>query len=101
MELIRNSAQTIGTTAVQVVPELLSGERKVINITNTSTSGQIISLSWGSQAVASSGVVLYPGGSWSESNDVGFVASNLSIWAVSSGVSGTLAIHERINPKNK
>ena len=98
-ENVRNASQTIGTTALIVSPELLEGERNVIAITNTSTAGQIISISWGSTATALTGAVLYPAGSWSESIDTAFRPSQLAIWAVSSAAGGTIAIEERILSK--
>lgn len=95
-ELIRNSSITIGTTQVQIAPELVEGERTALTIVNTSTGGQTISISWGEQAVSGVGIVLYPAGSWAESIDGTFIPSNRTISAVSSAAGGTLAIQERI-----
>jgi hypothetical protein len=95
-EEIRNSAATVGASSIQVAPPLIKGQRNAITIVNVSTAGQNISLSWGQEATANIGIVLYPGGSWSESYDSAFIPSNLGIWAVSSAANGVLAIHERI-----
>lgn len=95
-ERMRNASASVGTTAVIVSPKLQYGQRKAIVITNTSTGGQIITLSWENQAQSNIGVVLYPAGSWSESLDSAFVPSNTEIWAISSAASGTIAIHERV-----
>ena len=95
-EQIRNEAVTIGTTQVTISPQLLRGQRNLVAITNTSTGGQIISLSFGSEASPLKGAVLYPAGSWSESVDSSFIPTNEKIAAVSSAAGGTIAIHERI-----
>lgn len=95
-ENIRNGVQTIGTTALIVLPPLLRGQRTLLAITNTSTAGQNISLGWGGTAVAGSSIVLYPGGSWSESQDSHFVPSIDQVWAVATAAGATIAIHERI-----
>ena len=95
-ENIRNGKQTIGTTSLEVVPTLLRGQRTALTIINTSLTGQIITLNWGGQATALQGIVLYSGGSWSESRDAFFKPSIESVWAISSAIGGTIAIHERI-----
>jgi len=97
---IRNAAVAVGVTAVQAALQVQTGQRKSLVITNTSTSGQIITIATGEQAVTSlAGIVLYPGGSWSESLDSAYVPSNLEYWAISSAASGTIAIQERIIPR--
>ena len=100
VEHVRNSAQTIGATALIVVPTLEVGKRNAISIINTSTGGQIITLSWGVEAQAGKGIVLFTGGSWSESRDNVFTPSTEQIWAISSAAAGTLAIHDRIESEN-
>jgi len=96
VEHIRNSSQTIGTTSLEVVPTLLKGQRTALTIINTSASGQIISLTWGGEAIALQGIVLYAGGSWSESREAVFIPSTEAVWGVSSASGGTIAIHERV-----
>jgi len=95
-ERVRNVSLSVGTSSVVVSPSLEEGQRRVLVLTNTSTAGQIISVSWGQEASAGIGVVLTPYGSWSESVEGTFVPHNAQIYAVSSGASGTLSIHERI-----
>lgn len=94
---IRNASIAVGTTPVRVSPELLQGQRSVIVLTNTSTAGQVITIQTGEQAqTAGAGIILYAGGSWSESVDSAFQPSNLEYWAVASAAAGSLAIQERI-----
>ncbi|GAJ01767.1 unnamed protein product [marine sediment metagenome] len=95
-ELIRNGALTVGTTSLQAVPPLVEGQRTALTIINTSTSGQIMTITWGGEGTPLTGIVLYAGGSWSESRDAVFMPSNEPVWVVSSAIGGTIAIHERI-----
>ena len=99
-ENIRNGSQTIGTTSLIVVPTLLKGQRTALTIINTSTGGQVITLAWGGPALALQGIVLYPGGSWSESREATFTPSIEQVWAISSAITGTIAIHERIEVRD-
>lgn len=95
-ENVRNATVAVGTTSVIVAPPVLENQRRVFVATNTSTGGQTITLSWGQEAVAGSGIVLTPNGSWSESVDSAFIPNNQQIYAVASAASGTLAVHERV-----
>lgn len=95
-DIIRQGSVTVGTTSSNISPYLESTLRKVLVITNTSTNGANITLSWGSPAIAGYGIVLNPSGSWSESIDSAYVPSIQDIWAISSVANGTLAIQERI-----
>lgn len=96
VEHIRDVTVSVGTSNTLVSQQVNQGQRRVLVITNTSTAGQLISLAWGSEAVANEGVVLYPGGTWQESVDGYFVPSNLYINAISSAASGSIAVHERV-----
>jgi hypothetical protein len=97
VERIRNSTLSVGVTSVKVSNQLYEGQRAVLVLTNTSTGGQVITIQVNEQAQATgAGIVLYPGGSWSESVDSSFRPSNLEYWAIASAAAGTLAIHERI-----
>ena len=98
-EIIRNKSVSVGTTSVLLAPTLDIGQRDVLCVTNTSTGGQIVTISVGAPAVSGSGIVLYPGGSWSESVDSAFIPANLDFWVVASGASASVAIHERIKQK--
>lgn len=97
VEKMRNSSVAVGTSNVIVAPALQPSERRVLVITNTSTGGQNITISFGSDAIAGAGIFLTPNSTWSESVDSGFIPSHLPIFAISSAVSGTLAVHERVN----
>ena len=96
VENVINTSVVVGTTSTKIRPQLLTGQRTAITITNTSTGGQIITLAWGGAAIALAGAVIYPGGNWSESRDPSFDPSTESIWAVSSAAAGALGIHERV-----
>lgn len=94
---IRDASASVGTTPVLVAALLQTGVRTALTFINTSTGGQVITIKWGNQSTATgSGIVLYAGGSWSESYDGYFVPSYLDVWAVSSAAGGTLAIQERV-----
>jgi hypothetical protein len=93
----RNESLTIGTTALVVSVEKNNENaiRESIIIINTSTAGQIITLSINAEAVAGQGIVLHSGGSWIDSADSGYLPTQHSITAISSAVGGTIAIQER------
>ena len=97
-ELIpREISLAVGTSVVEVSPEVgQSVKRRVLILKNTSTAGQIITISYGKDAVAGVGVVLNPGDGQAEAEDAGFKVTQGRITAVASAVSGTLAIHERL-----
>lgn len=97
-EAIRNASVTIGTSAVDVCPPVDFGVVKVRTFTNTSTGGQVITLTWGQgNPTALSGIVLYPAGSCSESIDNAFVPSNVRVMGIASAAGATLAVHERVS----
>ena len=96
VENIRDASQTIGATSVEITLQQIPGTRNALVITNTSTAGQQISLAWGKAAVAGKGMVLYPGGTWSESIDTRFTPSAMGAQGIASAAGGTIAIHERI-----
>jgi hypothetical protein len=94
--LPRQTTLTIGASVSEVSPELGTGQRVLLSLTNASAGGQVISLAWGQDAVANSGVVLYPGASWSESIDAKFTPLNSRITAIASLAGATLAVLERV-----
>lgn len=94
-ELIINKSETITTTASKI-SETCFQQRTFISIINTSTGGQTINVAIGEEAVAGSGIQLYPGGYYTESIEAGFKPTNKLITAISSAAGGTLAIQERI-----
>ena len=96
-ENVRDTVVTIGTASTLLsIDKIGSTKRTALVITNTSTAGQVLSFAWGKAAVAGSGVVLYPGGSWSESVDNRFTPSPKEIFGISSAAGGTAAVSERL-----
>lgn len=93
---IRNTSVSVGTTQTSVALQLKDKQRQLITFVNTSTGGQVITLSLGEQATAGAGIILYPAGSWSESIDSAFIPASNQWYAVSSAANATLAIQERI-----
>lgn len=98
IEVVKNITITVGTTPVAVSEEQdgFTSVRSVITLTNISTAGQVISVSAGDEAVANRGIVLSPGGSYSDSMDSGYKPTQRRITAVSSGAGGSVAVHERV-----
>jgi hypothetical protein len=93
----RDATITVGATSTELSPDIRSsGQRQAIVITNTSTGGQVVTLAFGKDAVASVGIVLYPTGAWAESIDSAFIPSNERITAIASAAAGTVTIHERV-----
>jgi hypothetical protein len=95
-ELSISKAVTIGTTSQELSPECAQ-ERTFMAIVNTSTGGQVISIAFGQEAVALSGIVLYPGGIYTESREAGFRMNQHNVTGISSLAGGTVAIQERIS----
>ena len=93
---VRNESVAVGTTQASVAAEVGEGQRSLICFTNTSTAGETITISAGQQATAGAGIVLYPAGSWSESNDNYFRCYAGQYYAVASAGTATMAIHERL-----
>jgi len=95
-ENMRNASVSVGTSSVIVAPEVNAGQRRVLVLTNTSTGGQNISVSWGETAVSGRGIYLTPNSTWSESVDSGFIPSWKDVQAIANIAGGTLAVHERV-----
>jgi len=87
---------TVGTDTVVISEERRNGERVNITFVNTSTSGQVITVSTSGDAVAGSGLVLYAGGSNEKQKTSNLPIIQSRITAVSSAVGGTLAVHEEV-----
>lgn len=95
-ERSRNTSQTLLTTS-QRVAEACFQERTQISIINTSTAGETVSLGIGQEAVAGAGIVLAPGGMWSETKgDRSDKITQDDINALGSANTATIAITERI-----
>jgi len=96
-ENVRNQNVSVGTTSALIAPLVHQGQRRLISIVNTSTAGEIVTISVDKTAVANAGIVLTAfGSSWSESVDSGFNPSNKEYYAIASAATATIAIHERI-----
>lgn len=98
MERNSNTAVTVGTspTVVSVEKGNQNGQRVGIILSNNSTGGQVISVAIGSEAVAGQGIVLSPGGVWSDTMDGFYRPTQQQITAVADGAGGSLAVQERI-----
>ena len=98
MEASRTDNVTVDVTPGKVCEAKFGGgKRTVLFLTNVSTGGQVISLAVGSEAILNKGIVLNPGGFYSESTDNRFTCTQESITAISDIAGAILAIHERIN----
>lgn len=98
MENNINQSITVGTTAkvISVERDNNNGKRASIIITNTSTGGETISIAVASEASSGSGIVLSPGGVWSDSRDGGYWPTQKHITAIGSGAGASIAIQERV-----
>lgn len=98
MEKTVSETQTIGTSAsvVSVEKGNANGRRIVFIIQNTSVGGQVVSLGFGSEAVASSGIVVNPGGYWMDSKDSGYEPMQQQVTAIASAAGATIAVFERV-----
>lgn len=94
-ELSISKSLTVGTTNSVLSEECGTEERTFISVVNTSTGGQSVSIAFGQEAVSLSGIVLYPGGFYSESREAGFKATQYSINIIASGAGATVAVNER------
>ena len=97
----RNTSILVGTDNVVLSESknIFQCYRSFFNFTNTSTGGQVISITSTDEAGAGSGVVIYPGGYYGESKSEGFYPTNERICAVSSLAGGTVAVSERVVQK--
>lgn len=89
----------VGTSSVTVSRLQPIASRILFVLTNASTGGQTITISFGQDAIAGAGIVLSPGGFYSEARDAGFQPSNDDIYAIASGAGGTISVSERIDTR--
>jgi len=92
----RDALITVGASSIEVSPEIYTGKRVVVVITNVSTGGQVVTLAVGKEATAGTGIVLYPTGAWAESEDASFKPTKQRITAIASAAGGAVTIHERV-----
>ena len=92
-ENIVNQAVTAITTTSQLLS--LGKARDELIITNTSTTGQLLTLSFGKPAVSLAGIVLAPYGVYYINRAEGFKPTSSDIYVISNAAAGALAIFER------
>lgn len=99
MERNRNVSVPVDTTNV-VVSESKNIDvnyRTFFSLINTSTGGQSISVTFTDESGAGTGIVMAPGGHYSESiSSAADYPTNERICAISSLAGGTLAVCERV-----
>lgn len=88
----------VGTSNVKVSEEQFNdvAQRKFFSITNTSLGVEKISIAFNEEAVSGNGIVLSPGGFYSESSDGINNATNKQINVICNAATGTIAYSERI-----
>lgn len=95
----RNTSLTVGTSLVQVSANKIGGPGRVgINLRNSSTGGQIISLAFSDaeSAAANKGIVLAAGQNIADFTSEGYSAWQGNISAISSAAGAVLSIFERV-----
>lgn len=97
MDSLTNKSISVGTSAVKLADDLAPTQRKFISIINTSTGGQVISISINADPANGQGIVLSPGGSYTDSQDgAGYFPPSFNIQAISDLAGGKVAILERV-----
>lgn len=89
-------SETIGTSVVVISDEKRNAERVNITLVNTSTSGQVITISTSGDAVAGAGLVIYAGGSIERQKTSNLPIIQSRITAIASASGATLAVHEEV-----
>jgi hypothetical protein len=96
-ELNRNESLTVGTSAVVVSKSKTNKtKRKSIILINSSSGSQVITIAIDKIAADKEGIPLYPGGSWQDSEDKGYIPTQKQITAISNIAGGVLSIQERL-----
>lgn len=93
IEFARNESLTV-TTASQNITQR-DEHRQIFILTNYSTGGQVITITFGQVAVAGVGVVLNPGEKYGEADGDNFECYKGVINCISSAAGGTLAVYTR------
>lgn len=88
-------AVTVGTSEVELFVDKTNTERSVLVITNTSTTNQKITLGLGYVPTSGVGLVLYPGTTYIEVQDVKFSPTASRITAIADAANGSVACYER------
>ena len=90
-----NRSATVGITPVNIAEQQINGKRTFISVVNTSTSGQIVYLSVGEEAVLGQGFPMSPGGSFSEDTSSIVFPSQKHYSVIADAAGATVAIQER------
>lgn len=89
---------TVGTDVVIISEQKVNGhaERTSLVVSNTSTGGQVISISTSGEAANGVGLVLSPGGfkAWEKKSPIPIIQERVT--AVSNLAGGTVAVHEEV-----
>ena len=96
MRTYLNESQTIGTSAINVLPNRQALNQRRLSFIITNTGATTISLSIDKEAVASSGIILYTGGSIELTANGTYLPPNYKISAISSAANGTLSVYEEV-----
>jgi hypothetical protein len=98
MENNINSQQTIGTSAVVISEQKVNGKTRRAGIIciNSSTASQVITIAIDKEPAAGAGIVLSPGGSWSDTKDGGGYPTQAQILAIANLAGALLSIQERV-----
>jgi len=92
----RQASISVGTSSVEVSPSPGVSRRKVYSIVNTSSAGQVITISFGQDAVAGRGFILYPTSSIIDSQSEAYFPFQGRICAIADAANGTVSIMERM-----
>lgn len=89
---------TLATSSGVIREELFREQAQctMFSIINTSTGGETVSVGIGEEAKSGEGIVLYPGGFYSESSDGINEATNKQIQALGSAATATIAFQQRV-----
>lgn len=90
----RNVAITVDATSLQVAD--VNYGRKVLYMRNSSTGGQLISITMGTTAaILNAGITLSTGQNFADSNSEGYTVWTGQVQAISSAAGGILSLFER------
>ena len=96
-EYNRNELLVQGTTSVVVSNDKteLETRRKNITITNSSIGNQKLTISIDKPSVDRAGIVLYPGGTWSDNAESGYEPTQKAIHVISDIADASISLSER------
>jgi hypothetical protein len=96
--ITNNASKTIATTNTIVSPATYgSGYKRIaLVLKNTSSAGEVISISLGEQAVSGRGIVLNQGDTYATSKDGGYIPPQSAVNALATAATATLSIYEEV-----